>query len=118
LAEAVKKDFSVDLEIISQNDWWQTVREMDLRLQGFNALEKVQQYNQTYGFMRGLAASFLLLGVVTAIAHPGQWVLSLVCLSVSVLAFFRMHRFGVHYGRGLLQAYLANAASKERLASV
>jgi len=106
LAEAVKQDFSVDLNSISETDWWLTVREMDTKLRGSPAFERVQQHNQTYGFMRGLAASFLILSVVTVAAQCEQWLIGLLCLLASALAFYRMHRFGVHYGRALLQAYL------------
>jgi hypothetical protein len=106
LVEAVKQDFSLDFDLISENDWWKTVREIDIRLQGVAAFDKVKQHNQTYGFTRGLASSFLVLAGVAIAAHPHQWLPALLCLLASILAFIRMYRFGIHYGQGLFHAYL------------
>ncbi|MCX5920304.1 MAG: hypothetical protein NTW61_03110 [Candidatus Melainabacteria bacterium] len=111
LVEAVKRDFSLDFDLVSENDWKKTVREIDIRLQGNAAFDKVKQHNQTYGFTRGLASSFLVLAGITFTVQPLQWFPTLLCFLASILAFIRMYRFGMHYGQGLLQAYLNRASS-------
>lgn len=91
----------------SRSDWFSITREVYARIRAAGKVDRIEAFNRNYGLLRGISASFLvstLLAGVLGLASGGAL---LVMAFASMLAIYRMYRFGVHYGRELFITFLA-----------
>lgn len=98
-----------DFKLSSTNrrDWYSIVRQVYAAVAGDGRAARVDVFNGNYGLCRGLAASFLaLIPSVALIQWPGWGVVAGLGLAAGI-ALYRMHRFGVHYGREVVVQFLA-----------
>ena len=87
------------LSSTGRRDWYSIVRQVYAAVAGDSRSSRVDVFNGNYGLCRGLAASFLaLIPSVALIDWPGWGVVAGLGLAAGI-ALYRMHRFGVHYGR-------------------
>jgi len=94
------------LSTISSNDWRSITRQIYAAVAGANRNSRVDTFNGIYGLGRGLAAALSLLLIGTLCVRCGEWQIAIVLLILLGLAIYRMHSFGVVYGRELLIQYL------------
>jgi hypothetical protein len=67
---------------------------------------RIEIFNGNYGLFRGIAASLLVVTVVTIGKH-GFWSQpTLITSGILVVALLRMNRFGVHYASELYRQAL------------
>lgn len=101
-----QQDFRLEPSM-SAREWYAIVRQIYAAVQKAGAAARVDIFNGNYGLCRGLAASFLaLIPSIALIDWPGWGVAALLVAGAGV-ALYRMHRFGVHYGREVLVQFLA-----------
>jgi len=95
------------LQGLPARDWYSVVRQVYAKVAAGSAAQRVDIFNGNYGLNRGLAAALLAVLVVVVLTqgmHP--WRAELLLLLGTVMAVYRMHRFGVHYARELFVQFL------------
>lgn len=98
-----------DFKLSSTNrrDWYSIVRQVYAAVAGDSRSARVDVFNGNYGLCRGLAASFLALIPSVGLIHwPGWGVVAGLAIAAGI-AIYRMHRFGVHYGREVMVQFLS-----------
>ncbi len=99
-------DFKLS-EDVSPRDWYGIARQIYAVVASKGRATRVDVFNGNYGLCRGLAASFLaLLPSIALLGWPG-WRIALLLAFAFAIAIYRMHRFGVHYGREVFVQFLA-----------
>lgn len=69
--------------------------------------DRVNAFLGNYRLSRGIAAAGIVLCAMTVVASgAGAWRTMLLILGGTLVAVFRMHRFGKHYARELFVQYL------------
>lgn len=113
----------LDLSKLDKAAWPGLTRQVYAAVAGANRAVRVDIFNGTYGLTRGIACSSLILLAVLSghilitllpFVHsnaPGGTILRLTVIAVALLVivlliFYRMHRFGVYYGRELFVQFL------------
>lgn len=95
------------LSSTGRRDWYSIVRQVYAAVAGNGRSSRVDVFNGNYGLCRGLAASFLALIPSVALIHwPGSGVVAGLAIAAGI-AIYRMHRFGVHYGREVMVQFLS-----------
>lgn len=112
LRQAVQADFGCALENVTASEWYPVVREMYAAVQAAGHAARIDSFNRTYGLMRGVTAALGLLAVMTLIVTWPAWKWALSVAIAALIAGYRMVRFGKHYGRELVIAYLRTVASR------
>ena len=112
LRQAAQTDFGCELQNVAVSDWRPIVREMYAAVQAAGHTARIDSFNRTYGLMRGVTAAFGLLAVTTWIVTWPAWKPALLVAIAALIAGYRMVRFGKHYGRELVVAYLRTVASR------
>lgn len=92
---------------LTAREWYAIVRQIYAAVQKAGAAARVDIFNGNYGLCRGLAASFLALVPSIALVNWPGWGVAALLLASAAIALYRMHRFGVHYGREVLVQFLA-----------
>lgn len=80
-------------------------REIYALLDAAERTERLEMFNRTYGLLRGISAAFLVTAVFSAFVAKYDY--ALVLLACSIIAGYRMYRFGIIYGRELYVQFLA-----------
>jgi hypothetical protein len=102
---------------LKTREWYAIVRQIYAVVQRAGAAGRVDVFNGNYGLCRGLAAGLVaLIPALALIDWPG-WGVSLLLLAGAGVALYRMHRFGVHYGRELFVQFLATPAGQKEAAN-
>jgi hypothetical protein len=87
------------------------VREVYSEIKGAGRAARVDNFNGSYGLMRGLGAAFAVAFGLALITTKGVIVLSVLAV-LFLLAIHRMHRYGWHYATELFVQFLAARARK------
>jgi hypothetical protein len=111
---------SFSFSAVSAKQWFAVSRQVYAAVAAATRSSRVDTFNGNYGLNRGLAAAFLVLGIVTLIQSRANWPYALGLAIAAALALFRMHRFGRHYARELFVQFLQlpmpeNADEKKHL---
>jgi len=107
------KDFTI--ENANRTHWFAITRQVYAAVSAANRASRVDIFNGNYGLCRGITAGFTVLLVAFAIINLQSWKTELILGILIALSVFRMHRFGVHYGREVFVQYLqAQDASEPR----
>lgn len=107
----IKKDFNCDINQLSREDWTPIVREIYAIVQANLNTGRIDSFNRTYGLMRGITATFVTLTVIASIVIWPAWKPILLTILGSIIAGYRMIRFGKGYGRELIITYLRTEKS-------
>jgi len=87
-------------------EWFAITRQMYAAVQAAGRSQRVDTFNGNYGMFRGLATGFLLCLVLAFFPDTANWTGRLILFGVFLLAMYRMHRFGVNYGRELFIQFI------------
>lgn len=99
---------------VSQRDWYSIVRQMYAAVEKDGRSARIDVFNGNYGLCRGLAASFFaLVPLVASVQSPGWGVLAGLAVAGGI-ALYRMHRFGIHYGRELIVQFVSITSEQPR----
>lgn len=107
--ERIRQRLGLTLPPLSDLDahtWYPVTRQIYSDVQRFGRPDRVDTFNGNYGLNRGLSMATLALAIVTLIAKPEQWYVSLGLLLLSVVYLYHMSRFGQHYARELFVQFL------------
>lgn len=88
-------------------DWFPITREIYARVKAAGQSERIDVFNRNYGLLRGIAASLLVSVLVAGVLDLASRGTLMLLVFISMLAIYRMYRFGVHYGRELFVVFLA-----------
>lgn len=97
----------VDLEQLEEKEWYAITRELYTIIESAGRSSRIDAFNRNYGLLRGVGVSFLIttLGSFFFMGLTG-WKITVVLAFCSILAIYRMHRFGILYARELFVQYL------------
>lgn len=101
---------------LAAREWYAIVRQVYAVVQKAGAAGRVDVFNGNYGLCRGLAAAFLALVPSIALINWSGWGVAALLLASAGVAVFRMHRFGVHYGREVFVQFLESGVVGGRAA--
>lgn len=107
LKDKAHRGYSIDLDSVTEQEWWHVTREIDTRLRSQGEDTKIASHNRTYSLMRGLSAAFLIVAVLLAFGTPEQASTAWIPFVLYGLSLARMYRYGIHYARELLLKYVA-----------
>ncbi|HXE29660.1 MAG TPA: hypothetical protein VN656_14165 [Stellaceae bacterium] len=82
------------------------VREIYSYVEKFGEHERIDIFNGNYGLSRGLSVAFLALAVLSICVGACPLAMPVALLAVSILFWYRMHRFGVRYAQELFVQFL------------
>ncbi len=99
-------DSSFTLSHATNKHWHVITRQIYAAVAAANRSARVDIFNGNYGLCRGIAAALLLLLAGSTVVHWREWKIEVVLALLMTLAVYRMHRFGVRYGRELFVQYL------------
>lgn len=90
-------------------DWRGISRRIYLEVTNQNARNRIEIFNAQYGMNRGIVAGFIILEALV-ILHIGfsLWRIELLLAACTIMACYRMERFGRYYASELLRAYLCS----------
>ena len=107
LHRLLKEKLRVDIDgTVNRKEWWVWTRQIYLAVRKANVNQRIDAFNRTYGFCRGLGAAFLVLLVIVIALGQGWSIAALVFGLGAIIAFVRMVAFGISYGRELMLAYI------------
>lgn len=99
---------------VNQRDWYSIVRQMYAAVEKEGRAARIDVFNGNYGLCRGLAASFIaLIPLVASVQWPGWGVVAGLAVAGGI-ALYRMHRFGVHYGREVMVQFVSIKSEQPR----
>lgn len=106
---------SFDLSATDTKHWYSITRQIYAAVSAAGRAARVDIFNGNYGLCRGIAAGFLLLLAGSIIVNWRAWQIETVLVILIAFSIYRMHRFGVRYGRELFVQFLLQlpAISKE-----
>jgi len=108
IRSVLKLECSERLSDLSKNDWFAITRQIYSTVRLVDRTDRIDVFNGNYGMFRGIAASLLLLLAVAIIDTQVHDARVYAVLGITaLLAFFRMHRFGVQYARELFVQFLS-----------
>lgn len=90
-------------------DWRGISRRIYLEVTNPNARNRIEVFNAQYGMNRGIVAGFIILEALI-ILHAGfrLWRIELLLAACTIMACYRMERFGQYYASELLRGYLCS----------
>jgi hypothetical protein len=106
LRRRCSREFEVELERVDPRRWATLVREVYAIVKKGGATDRIDAFNRTYGFMRGVGSAFLVLALAIVVQDPQDWRWSLASAIAASLAFLRMVRVGKRYGRELFVEFI------------
>jgi hypothetical protein len=96
----------VSLHSVTASEWRGITSQIYASVANAGRSSRVDIFNGNYGLLRGLTVAFLLLLLGTIIYDRTDSSNIWLLLAASLLALFRMHRFGIHYARELFIRFL------------
>jgi hypothetical protein len=96
----------LDVSSLNKSQWYSVIRQVYAAVSSGGRAARVDIFNGNYGLCRGIAAGFLVLLAWAVFVDWRAWKIELVLVIVVAIAIYRMHRFGVHYGRELVVQFL------------
>jgi hypothetical protein len=98
----------------NKQEWFAITRQIYAAVQSAGKSQRVDTFNGNYGMFRGAASAFLFCSVLSLSMLPGGWKVLVFLSGCTLLAFYRMHRFGVHYARELFVQFLQLEFTKRK----
>ena len=95
-----------ELSTVDAGGWYAITRQMYAAIAAAGRSARLDIFNGNYGLCRGIAAGLLLLFTWSIILDWRAWRVETALAVLIALALYRMHRFGVQYGRELCVQYL------------
>jgi hypothetical protein len=89
-----------------KQEWFAITRQIYAAVQSTGKSQRVDFFNGNYGMFRGAASALLFCSVLSLSILPEGWKAVAVLSVCTLLSFYRMHRFGVHYARELFLQFL------------
>lgn len=102
----LKLDLGGDVGAVPKADWHPIVRQVYAAVATSGRAERVDQFNRTYGLLRGIAAGCLSGTLLSLLELPDALGATILLGIATGLAIFRMDRFGRHYARELFVQFL------------
>lgn len=90
-----------------QSEWYSVTRELYARIKAANAADRIDAFNRTYGLLRGVATSLIIVGIVGFVFDLVAWRWLVLLTIAAAVAIYRMCVFGIHYSRELFVTYLS-----------
>ena len=116
LRQACSREFGIESGRLDARSWSSVTREIYSAVKARGTTERVDAFNRTYGFMRGIGSAFLVLSAVVVWYDRRAWGWALAGSATAGLAFFRMVRFGERYGREVLVEFIRISRDSDRSA--
>jgi len=104
---------SFEFDDVTAKRWYSITRQVYAAVAGADRAVRVDVFNGHYGLCRGTTASLLFLLAMSLLVNWHTWKVHVMLVSLFFLAIYRMHRFGVHYGRELFVQFLELPDSQE-----
>jgi hypothetical protein len=108
--ELLEKSPSQTIANFNKQEWFAITRQIYAAVQSAGKSQRVDTFNGNYGMFRGAASAFLFCSALSLSILPEGWKVLAVLSVCTLLAFYRMHRFGVHYARELFLQFLQISA--------
>lgn len=103
----VLRNESFDLKQgMDSDEWYSITRQVYAFVSARGHAQRVDVFNGNYGLCRGVAAAMLVSLVIVCAKDWTAWRAELLLLGLAALAVYRMHRFGVRYGRELFVQFI------------
>lgn len=93
-------------EGVDRGQWYSITRQVYAFVSARGHAQRVDVFNGNYGLCRGVAAALLVSLVIVCAKDWGAWRAELLLVGLEALAIYRMHRFGVRYGRELFVQFI------------
>jgi hypothetical protein len=106
---------SIELSQLNQQEWHALTRQIHAEVAALERSQRLELFTATYGLNRGLMSALLLVCAIVVVQQQlvSKW--SLLFFLFSLVALFRMHRFGIHYAQELFVEFLQlSGKSQER----
>jgi hypothetical protein len=91
---------------INPTEWNSIVGRIYAAVEGKGKGRRVDIFNNNYSLFRGMATTFLCLAGITVANSPKNWLWALGYLIASLVAIYRMNRFGKYYAREVFIQFL------------
>ncbi|MEO3432378.1 hypothetical protein [Inquilinus sp. CAU 1745] len=91
---------------MARKQWEHIFMQVTVCVRRRKADDRAEIFNAVYSLSRGVAAALLAVAATNAWLHWERWQTTLGALLLFAIALYRMHRFGVHYGRTMLREFL------------
>jgi len=105
---------SFDISGISAKHWYSIIRQVYAAVAGAGRGTRIDVFNGHYGLCRGMAASLLVLVVCNLVTNLPAWKIHILLIILVGLSVFRMHQFGVRYGREVFVQFLELSDRQDR----
>jgi len=90
-----------------RSEWYAVSRELYTRIRASNAADRIDAFNRTYGLLRGVATSLIIVGIGSYMFDEVAWHWLTLIAIAAMVAIYRMCVFGIHYSRELFVTYLS-----------
>jgi hypothetical protein len=117
LRVACSRQLGAELSQLDARQWSALTRELYSIVKNRGSVQRIDAFNRTYGFMRGIGVAFMVLSAIAVWQDPSSWMWAIIGIAVAMLAFYRMVRFGERYGRELLVEFIQVSSEAHRSAS-
>lgn len=97
---------------ISRGAWYSITREVYAAVSAAGLSRRIDIFNGNYGLCRGIAAGLAVVAIWSVAVDWAAWQLHLATIGLFVLAVYRMHLFGVRYGREVFVQFLRGPNKK------
>lgn len=101
----ILNDSKFSFNATTEKSWYAVTRQIYAAVSSSKRSARIDVFNGNYGLCRGIAAGFIVL-FVGMVVTVQSWELLIITLFLITLAIYRMHRFGVNYGRELFVQFL------------
>ncbi len=99
-----------ELEKVNSHQWDSITRQVYAYVSDAGLSYRVDVFNGNYGLFRGVASALLVSLVLVLITDWTAWRAEFLIAVLGALAIYRMHRFGVRYGRELFVQFIQASA--------
>ena len=100
------KDDSFKIADSTSKQWFSITREIYAAVSHAGHNIRIDTFNGHYGLCRGMATGIIMLLVMGLVIQPINWLMIAVMGILFMLSIYRMHQFGVYYGRELFVQFL------------
>jgi hypothetical protein len=91
---------------VNSKEWYSIVRRVYAAVEGLGKGKQADIFNSNYSLFRGMATAFLSLAGFVVLDCPKNWEWALGCLIASLVAVYRMNKFGKNYAREVFIQFL------------
>lgn len=99
-------DQEKEISSFSAREWFAITRQVYVAVLAAGKSQRIDVFNGNYGLLRGIASSLLVGLALLPFSTSQGWIPALVITASCAIAFMRMRRFGIHYGRELFVQFV------------